>query len=172
MEELFLPIQTEDISDNVFKLIGKDWMLITAGQKDAYNMMTASWGAAGVLWRKPVIFTFIRPQRYTYEFVEKNAHFTVSFFEEKYREILNICGTTSGRDLNKMNIEGLNALQTPSESIAFQEARLILECRKIYFDDIDPAFFQAFDIEKVYPAKDYHRFYVGEIIQAWQKKTD
>ncbi len=171
MEELFSKISTEDINDNVFKLIGKDWMLITAGQKDAYNMMTASWGAAGVLWRKPVVFTFIRPQRYTYDFIEKNAYFTISFFEEKYRDILNICGTTSGRDLNKMNIEGLTSLQTPSNSIAFQEARLILECRKIYFDDIKPELFQVFDIEKVYPAKDYHRLYIGEIIQAWHKNT-
>ncbi len=170
MEELFSKISTEDINDNVFKLIGKDWMLLTAGRKDAYNMMTASWGTAGVLWRKPVIFTFVRPQRYTYEFMEKNAHFTVSFFEEKYREILNICGTTSGRDLKKMNIEGLTSLQTPSNSIAFREARLICECRKIYFDDINPAFFQIFDIEKMYPARDYHRFYVGEILHVWQQK--
>lgn len=171
MKDLFTAIRTEDIQDNVFKLIGKDWMLITAGTRDAYNMMTASWGTAGVLWRKPVIFTFIRPQRYTYEFMEKHAHFSVCFFEDHHREILNICGTTSGRDLNKMKIEGLHPVRTPSEAVAFEEARLVLECRKIYYDDIDPDFFQVFDIETVYPAKDYHRFYVGEILQAWQKKV-
>ncbi len=171
MEKFFTEIHTEEINENIFKLIGKDWMLITAGDKNKYNMMTASWGTAGVLWRKPVIFTFVRPQRYTYEFMENNAYFSVSFFEEKHRDVLNICGTTSGRDLNKMNIDGLSPLSTPSNSIAFEEAKLVLECRKIYFDDIDPAFFQVFDIEKVYPAKDYHRFYVGEIVRAWKKNA-
>lgn len=170
MEDLFKTIRAEEIPDNLFKLTGKDWMLITAGNKKEYNMMTASWGTAGVLWRKPVIFTFVRPQRYTYEFMEKNAYFSVSFFEEKYREILNICGTTSGRDLNKMNIEGLTPMSMPTHTVSFREARLILECRKIYFDDIDPAFFQVFDLETIYPAKDYHRFYVGEIHRAWRRK--
>jgi len=170
MEDRFNKIHAEDIPDNVFKLIGKDWMLITAGNKDEYNMMTASWGTAGVLWKKPVIFTFVRPQRYTYEFMEQNARFSVSFFEEKHREILNICGTTSGRDLNKMNIDGLTPMVTPADTVSFREARLVLECRKIYFDDIDPAFFQVFDLETIYPTRDYHRFYVGEIVGAWQKK--
>ncbi len=170
MKELFQKINTEDIQDNIFKLIGKDWMLITAGTMNHYNMMTASWGTAGVLWRKPVIITFIRPQRYTYEFIEKHPYFSVSFFEEQHKDLLNLCGSTSGRDLNKMSIDGLTALQTPNGVIGFREAKLLLECRKIYFNDIDPAFFQVFEVEKLYPAKDYHRFYIGEIIQAWKKK--
>ncbi len=171
MEDLFKKIHTDDIQDNVFKLIGKDWMLITAGTTDHYNMMTASWGTAGILWSKPVIITFIRPQRYTYELMEKQAFFSVSFFGEGYKDLLTLCGTTSGRDLNKMKIDGLNSLETPNGAIGFREANLLLECRKIYFDDIKPAFFQVFDIEKIYPAKDYHRFFIGEIIQAWQKRT-
>lgn len=170
MEQLFQRIHTEEIQDNLFKLIGKDWMLVTAGTPEKYNMMTASWGCGGVLWRKPVAITFVRPQRYTYEFLEKQPFFTLSFFPEAQKDLLNLCGTTSGRDLNKMNIEGLNAVSTASGSVAFEEARLVLECRKIYFDDIKPEFFQVFDIEKVYPSKDYHRFYIGEIVNAWQKK--
>ena len=172
MEEFFEKIKAEDINDNVFHLIGKDWMLITAGNSESYNMMTASWGTAGVLWRKPVIITFIRPQRYTYQFLEDNPYFSVSFFPEEHREILNLCGTTSGRDLNKMQIEGLSPIETPNQTIAFKEARLALECRKIYFDDIDPAFFQLFELEKIYAKKDYHRFYIGEIVHAWESKTN
>lgn len=170
MEQLFKKIHTEEIQDNVFKLIGKDWMLVTSGTADNYNMMTASWGCAGVLWRKPIAITFVRPQRYTFGFLEAQPYFTLSFFPEEQKELLNLCGTTSGRDLNKMNIDGLNAVETPSGSVAFEEARLVLECRKIYFDDIKPEFFQVFDIEKVYPARDYHRFYIGEIIRTWEKK--
>lgn len=169
MEKFFNNIRPEDITDNIFKLIGKDWMLITAGTKDNYNMMTASWGCAGVLWRKPVVIVFIRPQRYTYEFIERQAYFSVSFFTEQHREILNLCGTTTGRDLNKMNVDGLNAIETTNGVICFEEAKMVLECRKIYFDDINPEFFQAFDIEKIYPAKDYHRFYIGEILDLWEK---
>jgi flavin reductase (DIM6/NTAB) family NADH-FMN oxidoreductase RutF len=170
MNELFQQIEAEDIEANIFRLIGKEWMLITAGLKNNYNMMTASWGTAGVLWKKPVIFTFIRPQRHTYKFIENHPHFSVTFFSETHKDILNLCGTTSGRDLNKMNIDGLSAIETPSGSVAFKEARLVLECRKIYYDDINPELFQVFDIEKVYPAKDYHRFYIGEILRVWQKK--
>ncbi len=169
MESLFNKINPEEITDNVFRLIGKEWMLITAGTIKNYNMMTASWGTAGVLWKKPVVFVFIRPQRYTYQYIEKQSHFTASFFPEEHKHFLNLCGTTSGRDLNKMNIEGMNAFETPSGAVAFEEASIILECRKIYFDDINPDFFQVFDIEKVYPAKDYHRFYIGEISQVYQK---
>ena len=171
IEKLFQEIDAEEIRENIFRLIGKEWMLITAGQKESYNMMTASWGTAGVLWKKPVVFTFVRPQRYTYQFIESQPHFTVSFFPEAHRDVLNLCGTTSGRDLNKMAIDDLNPMETPSGSISFQEAKLVLECRKIYFDDINPDFFQVFDIEKVYPAKDYHRFYIGEIMRVWQKKA-
>ncbi len=170
MENLFQRIQTHDIHDNLFRLIGQDWMLITAGKPGNYNMMTASWGCAGVLWRKPIAMVFIRPQRLTFEFVEKQPYFTLSFFGEEHKGLLNLCGTNSGRDLNKMDIPGLTGLATPSGSVGFEEARLMLECRKIYYDDIKPELFQVFDIEKIYPSKDYHRFFIGEIIQAWQKK--
>ncbi len=170
MEDIFQTIGTEDIQENIFQLIGKDWMLISGGTMDHYNMMTASWGTACVLWRKPVIITFIRPQRYTYEFIEKQPYFSVSFFGEQHKDLLNLCGTTSGRDLNKMTIDGLTALQTPNGAVGFREAKLLLECRKIYFDDIDPAFFQVFEVEKIYPSKDYHRFYIGEITRAWKKR--
>ncbi len=170
METLFQPIQPEAIQDNIFKLIGKDWMLLSAGKPDDYNIMTASWGCAGVLWRKPVAFVFVRPQRHTFPFMESQSRFALSFFDENHRDLLNLCGTTSGRDLNKMDIDGLDPVFTPDGSIGFQQARLIMECRKIYYDDIKPEFFQVFDIEKVYPSKDYHRMYVGEITQVWQRK--
>ncbi len=170
MEQIFEKIKPEQIEENIFKLIGSDWMLVCAGNIKKYNMMTASWGCAGVLWRKPIAITFIRPQRYTFEFAENNAHYTLSFFEEKHRELLNLCGTTSGRDLNKMDIEGLDALETPTGNVVFEQAKLVLECRKVYYDDINPDFFQVFDIEKVYPQKDYHRFYIGEILNVWRRK--
>jgi len=166
----FTQIKPEDIEDNIFKLIGTDWMLVCAGTPQNFNMMTASWGCAGVLWRKPVAITFVRPQRHTFSFMENNGWYTLSFFGEEMRDILNLCGTVSGRDLNKMNIEGITPLETPKGNIVFEEAKLVLECRKMYYDDIKPGLFQVFELEMIYPSKDYHRFYIGEISGAWIKK--
>ncbi len=171
MEEKFSIIKPEAIEDNLFKLIGTDWMLVCAGKPDNYNMMTASWGFAGVLWRKPVAVAFIRPQRHTFGFMENNAYYSLNFFGEEHREILNLCGSLSGRDINKMDVDGLTPMETPLGNVSFEEARLVLECRKLYYDDIKPELFQAFEIEKIYPKKDYHRFYIGEIVNVWKKNA-
>ena len=100
-------IAPKDIDKNVIKLIGQDWMLVTAGDQEKFNMMTASWGSMGYLWNKPVVMVFVRPQRYTFEFTEKKDEFTLSFFDEKYRHALNVCGSVSGRDVNKVQESGL-----------------------------------------------------------------
>jgi flavin reductase (DIM6/NTAB) family NADH-FMN oxidoreductase RutF len=156
-------ISAEELKDNVFKLIGADWMLITAGDINAYNTMTASWGAMGVLWSKNVCFCFLRPARHTRLFIEKNKMFTLSFFDEKYRAALNFCGSKSGRDIDKAKAAGITPIKSPSGSVYFSEARLVIECQKIYFQDLDPANFLDEAISANYPQKDYHRMYVGEI---------
>ncbi len=161
----FRSIKPEEIQDNVFRLLNSDWMLITAGTPDSYNMMTASWGGLGVLWHKPVSYIVVRPQRYTYEFLEKSSGYTLSLFEEKYRDALRLCGSKSGRDINKTREAGLTPLANPAGSVFFSEARLVMECRKIYFQDIDPANFLDPEIEKNYSKGDYHRLYVGEILK-------
>ena len=79
-------IKPEELNDNTFKLIGSDWMLITSGDKDVFNTMTASWGSMGVLWHKQVCFIFVRPQRYTFEFTEKYPKFSLSFFEKEHKD--------------------------------------------------------------------------------------
>lgn len=169
----FESVKPDRITDNYIRLIGKDWMLVTAGEQAHFNTMTASWGGAGFLWNKPVAFVFIRPQRYTYGFVEKNEGFTLSFFEEKYRKALQICGTLSGRQVNKAEEAGLTPCVTESGNMAFQEARLVLECRKLYTDMIRPeAFREKKLIEQWYPESDFHRMYVAEIINVWEKKDE
>jgi flavin reductase (DIM6/NTAB) family NADH-FMN oxidoreductase RutF len=160
-----------EIDDNVFKLIGQDWMLITAGSLDSFNVMTASWGGLGVLWGKQVCFCVVRPTRYTYNFMEKSDYFTLSFFTEAYRSVLNFCGTHSGRNTNKIEKTGLTPL-TGSKGVPFyDEARLVIEARKIYFQDLNPENFLDDSIEDNYPEKDYHRLYLGEIIRVLKRKT-
>lgn len=166
----FCTINPEGISESAFKLVGKDWMLVTAGNLQKYNTMTASWGGFGILWGKNVCFCVIRPQRYTYEFIESTDKFTLSFFEEKYRDALRFCGTSSGRDVDKIAASGLTPVESKEGIVHFNEAKLVIECRKIYFQDLNPGNFLDPSIEKNYPNKDYHRMYIGEITGCYIKK--
>lgn len=166
----FKIIKPNLIPDNAIQLIGNDWMLITAGNKENFNTMTASWGSMGMFWNKPVVFIFIRPQRYTFEFVEREEYFTCSFFDGEYREKLNFCGTYSGKDYDKAKEASLTPVSV-FKSVAFKEARLIIECRKIYSQDIDPNNIADKLFLKHYPDKDYHRMYIGEITSAWVKEN-
>lgn len=162
-------IKPEEIDDNVFKLIGAEWMLVTAGSKESFNTMTASWGGLGFLWNKNVSFIFIRPTRYTFGFIEKYDTYTMSFFEQKYKHVLNLCGTKSGRDCNKVKETGITPAETKSGSVYFTEAKLVIECRKIYYQDMQSDNFLDPEIAANYPEKDYHRMYIGEIISSFHK---
>jgi flavin reductase (DIM6/NTAB) family NADH-FMN oxidoreductase RutF len=159
----FTEIKPAEIADNPVRLIGQDWMLMTAGTPEHFNMMTASWGSLGELWFKPVCFCFVRPQRYTYEFMEKYDGFTLSFFDEKYKPQLNFCGSRSGREADKVEECGFTPVTAENGSVYFEEARLVLECRKIYFQDLEPKNFLSDEIMKNYPENDFHRMYIGEI---------
>ncbi len=157
-------INIKELTDNVVKLIGEDWSLITAGDLSSFNTMTASWGGIGFLWNRPVAYIFIRPERYTHSFVEKNTHFTLSFFDEKYRNALNICGSKSGRDTDKVAEAGLDIQSTAKGNIYFSQARVVLECRKFYSVEIkDGEFVEKQSVEKWYKKEGIHTMYIGEI---------
>jgi len=159
-----IEISPSNLEGNVFELIGKDWALVSAGDEKACNTMTVSWGGLGVLWNKNVATIYVRPQRYTYEFIEKSDYFTVSFFEDTQRESLTFCGKNSGRDCDKIKECGLTPIYSDN-TVTFDEARITLVCKKIYFQDITPDNFLEESISKNYPLKDYHRMYVGEIVK-------
>lgn len=167
---MFKEIKPQEISDNPFKAIGIDWMLITAGTLEKYNMMTASWGGWGVLWHKNICFCVVRPGRYTYSFMEEMDHFTLSYFDKKYKEKLEFCGAKSGRQVDKMSVSGLTPVQGPFGCVYFQEARLAIVCKKIYYQQVDPKNFLEAAIEENYPNKDYHRMYVGEVLRCFAKE--
>ena len=155
------------LPDNFFSRIGEDWMLITAANSEGkVNTMTASWGCAGILWNKPVAICFIRPQRHTYAFTEEADTLTLSFFpKDTYRDALRFCGTKSGRDVDKFAATGLTAETTAEGTPYVGEANLVLVCRKLYADDLKEGCFVDPDMLKHYAAKDYHRFYICEIIE-------
>ncbi len=148
--------------ENAMKLIGKDWMLITASDGKRVNTMTASWGNMGVLWGKNVCTVYIRPQRYTFGLVESSERFSLSFFDEKYRDALKICGTLSGRDCDKFQSAGLSPSSLDGVPIV-NGARLIVICKKLYADDIKRENFLVSEPLSNYKANDFHRFYICEI---------
>ncbi len=168
--KVFKEISAEEF-ESAAKLIGKDWMLISAGNiNNGCNTMTASWGCLGVLWNKPVCIAYIRPQRHTYGFTEANEYMTMCFFDEDKREVLRFCGTHSGRDCNKINECGLTPIEVEEgKSIIFEEAKLALVCRKLYASDIMEECFLDKSLLSNYPTKDYHRQYVCEIVKAYKR---
>ena len=151
--------------ENACKLIGKDWMLVCAGD----NAMTASWGGMGILWNKPVSFVFIRPQRYTYQMTEANDRLTLAFFDESYRDALRYFGKKSGRDGDKFAATGLTRAYTESGTLYPAEARLVLTCRKLYTDMLRKEAFLDPALLGNYLADDFHRMYVCEIDEVWIK---
>ena len=159
-----------EVKESATVLFDEKWALITAGNKESFNTMTASWGGLGELWNKDVCFVFIRPQRYTYEFTEREEYFTVSFLLEEYRKALTFCGRNSGRDCNKVKEAGL----TPAEfekSMGFEESEITVLCRKLYHQDINPEGLADKSIDSTcYPDKDYHRMYIGEIVKVFIKE--
>ena len=162
----FNEVLPENINDNIFSLIGKEWMLVAASDRKKANAMTASWGGAGVLWNKNVVYVFIRPQRYTKEFIDSTDVFTLSFFDESYREMLGYFGRVSGRDENKIEKSGLNLTLGEKGEPIFDEARMTFVCKKLYAAPMIPeGFIDKELIEKNYPSSDYHMVYVGEILK-------
>lgn len=163
-------LTVSELKDNMFHAIGKEWMLVTAGIPEKFNTMTASWGGTGILWGKPVAFIFIRPERYTYEFIEAGETLTLSFLGEAHKDIHKVCGSQSGRNIDKVAATGLKPQVTPDGNIAYEQARLTLECRKLYADMIKPEqFLDASLIDKWYGEGhgNFHKMYIVEIQHVW-----
>jgi flavin reductase (DIM6/NTAB) family NADH-FMN oxidoreductase RutF len=156
------------LQDNVFSLLADRWMLVSAGTKDSWNTMTASWGGLGHLWNKDVAFAFVRPTRHTFGFMEREGLYTLSFFGPQWRDALAICGKVSGRDSDKAALTGLIPVEAVPGAITFEQADFALVCRTMHKQDLDPAGFIDPAIQDHY-SHDYHRLYIGEIIKGLRR---
>jgi len=160
-------IPFDEFTVKTHHLWNKQWLLLTTGDfaNHDFNMMTVGWGSFGTMWNKPFAQVVVRPNRYTYGFIERYDTFTLCAFPEQYRPALQFTGTKSGRDYDKVAETGLTPIAS-TEVVApgFAEAELIVECRKLYWDDMTPSHFLDSAIEKHYPQKHYHRIYFGEIV--------
>ena len=166
---MFQSVDPKSLDQNVFSLIGDQWLLITAGTAEACNTMTASWGGLGVIWGAPAATCYIRPQRYTKEFVDREEYFTLTFFPEEYRKALSLCGTKSGREMDKVKKCGFTVKTASCGAPYFEEAELVLVCRKRFAQAMDPNNISQEIKEKWYPQKDYHTMYIGEIVEVLKK---
>ena len=156
-------IKPENLDQSAFKLIGKDWMLITAAKDNKVNTMTASWGGLGIMWNKSVAYIVVRPQRFTKEFLDASSTFSLTFFDESYRKDLSYLGTVSGRDEDKLSKTNLTVSYV-DDTPAFEESTLTIICKKLYAQEFKPECFIDDTIEKqCYPQKDYHTIYIAEV---------
>lgn len=155
-------IKLEQLELNPFEVIGSDNFLLTAGDNSIFNTMTAGWGGFGYLWSRPVVFVFVRESRYTKEFMERFDGFSISFFSKDYKNILGFCGTHTGRDTNKVEECNITPVSVDG-TIAFEEANLVLSCKKISKVFLDKSTILDPDCLTHYPQGDYHYMYVGEI---------
>lgn len=153
----------EKFDIDVLNVFNNDWALVTAGEIDNYNTMTIGWGGLGTIWNKPVATVYIRPNRYTYKFMEENDYFTVSFYDEKYKRALGILGSKSGKDCDKVALAGFNE-KSVGNSVTFEEAEVTLLCKKIYYQDMDSAQIPEDVKERFYANEPVHRLYIGEVI--------
>lgn len=163
-------ISIEELNVKVHDLWLNRWLLLSSGDynENDYNSMTVAWGSLGTMWNKPFAQIVVRPNRHTFGFTEDYDNFTLCTFPEEFRHVLKFMGTHSGKDVNKMEHTGITPIESKIvSSPSFKEADMILECRKIYFDDIKPDNFLDPSIHENYPLKDYHRIYFGEILKAF-----
>ena len=159
-------IDFTELKKNPAELIGKQWMLITAGTPEQFNCMTASWGGLGYLWNRPVAFVFVRPNRHTATFMEAQPSFTLSFMPEKYRNDLIFCGRNSGRDVDKMAATSLQPFTTPNGLVAMDDAELVIECRKMAVASMQEADFVDYsEVSPQWyePTNPLHKVYICEI---------
>lgn len=159
----------ENFNENSFNLIGNDWLLLTAEKEGKVNTMTASWGGLGILWNKKVAYIFIRPQRYTKEFVDSADRLSISVLPNNYRKELGYLGRVSGRDEDKISKANLTVKEYDDVPY-FEEARLTMTCKKLYAQELkEECFIDKDIIDKCYPQKDYHTMYVVEIEKILEK---
>ena len=167
MPDKFVEIDPKDLQFNPFEMIGDDWMLITAGNDSAWNTMTASYGQMGSLWGANVATVYVRPQRYTKEFIDAQPRLSLSFFDGRKKE-MGLLGSVSGRERDKIAESGLHLTMLDGVP-TFEEARLVLVGQKLYADELKPEKFIVPEYDaKNYAAKDYHTVYVLKIEKAYQ----
>ena len=170
-EETLKKVDIKDLSDNVVSLFADNWFVVTAGQDPSFNQMTISWGAIGHIWQFPATTIYIRKSRYTHKFLTDSKYYTLCAFDEEYRDKVKYIGSHTGSKVDKLKETGLTPLKTELGCTYYAEARLVIECEKIYAGDINPKDILDKEIRKTYKGpQDEQTMYIGKIVNVWEKK--
>lgn len=162
-------INIRELKESAVKLINDDWALLSAGNEHGWNTMTVSWGGIGEIWNKDAAFVFVRPQRYTKEFIDSEERFTLSFFAGEKKKEMGLLGSLSGRDCDKAKEANVKPVFSDG-SVYIDTAEYVLFCKVIYTDVIKPEGFTDDKTDrKNYPQKDYHKVYIAEIEKVLKK---
>lgn len=148
-------------------MFNDDWALVTAGNEDDYNMMTISWGGMGTIWGKSVVTIYVKPCRYTYEFIEKNDYFVISFFDQDYKKDLGILGSHSGRNEDKLALTSLIP-EAIKHGMTYKQAKLTIVCKKLYGQNLDETKIPE-DAHSYYENEPVHKMYIGEVVEIIEK---
>lgn len=164
-------IDPKQLDVNAVKMYDDDWMVVSAGNAESMNLMTISWGGLGELWNKPVATVYVAPQRYTYQFLDREEYYTICRFDSTYRDKLTYLGTKSGRDEDKVKGSGLTVKFTELGNPMYEEANLVIECRKIYHDNFRRDRLQQEQLDWYEDRQvDPHGIFIGEIVNMWVKE--
>lgn len=165
---MFEKVEFKDVQNYCYDKLGKEGALLLVGDANNHNNMTIGWATFGILWSKPVAISYVKPTRYTFNYSNNFDTFSICYFENT-KETLKICGTKSGKDINKDEVCSLNIADLDGV-LGYEEASLIITCKKIYQDDLkEECFFDKTIVEKRYLDKKIHRFYVGEVLGVYKK---
>ena len=160
----------KSLTPEIFRVFGSQNALLTAGDKSGCNTMTIGWCQLGRLWSIPVCTVYVRPERYTYQFMEDHDYFTVSVLPLSHKQTtMQVCGTQSGRDVDKIKACGLTLCYGAGDAPFFDEAEWVLVCRKLYVQDMKPECVKDDRVHQSYVKGGWHRLYVGEVLEAYQK---
>ncbi len=163
MRHSFQPFTADMMECNPFEKIGVEWMLVTAGNEEKANTMTASWGGMGVMWGKDIAFIAVRQSRYTKELIDREGTFSLSFLGKKHHSMMMYLGTVSGRKEDKIKIGGV-VLDYERGIPYVDQADLVLICKVMSATLLDKEGFIDPNIDgKWYPDQDYHTLYIAQI---------
>ena len=164
-------VLAREIKDNPIFEFDKTWALVTSRKKDgSFNMCTLSWGSIGVLWSKEVVTIYVKPIRHTDSFIQEDDYFTVTFFNDDHKKDLALCGTKSGRDIDKINESDLEVIELEN-GITYKDFKRVYVCKKIYQSPFVKEGFvnNQESLDRYYKDEPFHNMYVGEIIKVYEQ---
>ena len=159
-------VDYRDHVDEVIKGYHEDRvLLVSQGNAGSPNIMAIGWGTIGIIWRKPIFIVLVRPSRFTYKLIEEIGEFTVNVVPPQLKEVVQFCGTVSGRDHDKFKEKQLTPIPSTKVKVPIiKEGILHFECRIIYKNDLVSSELEKTIIPVLYPKGDFHRIYYGEIL--------